>query len=1268
MATLLLQAAGAALGGSLFGAIGGTIGAAAGALGGYLIDTALINSTRHAEGPRLAGAKPTTAEEGASLPFVYGTVRLSGSLIWATRFEEQSKTTRQGGKGGGAKTTEYSYYANAAYAVAEGPIAGIRRIWVDGKELDQTKVEMRIYRGTEDQLPDPLIEAKQGDGNAPAYRGTAYVVFERMPIDDYGRRLPQIQFEVMRPVGALANSITAVALIPGSTEFGLSPVAVTDEPRPGETRALNRNTLRAVSDWTAAMDELQALCPNLKHVALVVPWFGDDLRAGSCTIRPGVVEQTARKPSRTWKVDGVTRAAAYRISRNTLGQAAYGGTPSDDSVIAAIRDARGRGLNVTLYPFIMMDIAPGNSLPSPYGGTQPAYPWRGRITCYPLGADRTAAVTAQISAFLTGTWGYNRFIRHCADLAVSAGGVDAFLLGSELRGLTTLRDGANGFPFVSGLCDLAAELRSRLGSGCKLTYAADWSEYFGHHPQDGSGDVFFHLDPLWAHPAVDAIGIDNYMPLSDWRDEDDRHFGPDGIPAAYDKDGLTANIAGGEGYDWYYASEADRRNRVRSPISDGMAGKPWVFRYKDLKGWWENLHYNRTGGKESTVPTAWQPRSKPFWFTELGCPAADKGPNQPNVFPDPKSSENAIPYFSDGSRSDLAQSRFLSAHLDYWNRTANTGNPVSPVYGGRMLDAARIYLWAWDTRPFPEFPLKRDVWGDADNWRLGHWLNGRLSGVALGDLIAAIFADFGLDAPDTSAADGALSGFAIGEPSSARSVLEPLLDLFGVEAFEAEGRFVFRSDARLSQPSLIEDMVLSDEGAAETSVLEDRNDLPGSVEVFFGDPLRDYQTASATALRHEARGQGTETLTLAGAMEGGQAKALAESWLKRRWASRRTKSLGVPWDHAGLTVGDRVRLAGEEGEFVITSLEDGAARQLQAVAVASHVRTPDTGALPPQPPASPVSEGKPLSFLLDLPAWPGAEDAAAQLRLAAYAKPWRGVSAYASPHAEGYAARTLLGKRAIVGELVSPLPPLPGSGRLVRAHAMDVLIYAGELSSQPMEQLCNGANTGLLQTPEGGWEMFQFRDAEEIADSQWRLTALLRGQLGTEEEASVTKPAGTPFILLSEAVAPAGLQASEIGLALNWRIGTAGRDFSDAYFDTMSMAGGVRALEPLSPVHLKAHVMANGDIAANWVRRGRIDADSWLGTDIPLGEEQELYRVEVRRGGAVVRTVEVREPRWTYGAADRAADLGGLAQPFELAVAMVSARMGAGRFGRVEVK
>ena len=69
------------------------------------------------------------------------------------------------------------------------------------------------------------------------------------------------------------------------------------------------------------------------------------------------------------------------------------------------------------------------------------------------------------------------------------------------------------------------------------------------------------------------------------------------------------------------------------------------------------------------------------------------------------------------------------------------------------------------------------------------------------------------------------------------------------------------------------------------------------------------------------------------------------------------------------------------------------------------------------------------------------------------------------------------------------------------------------------------------------------------------------------------------------------MRASEIGLLLNWRVGPAGAEFSDARFATVQAAGGMRARLPLSPVHLRAKRKRNGDLAISWIRRGRSHAD-----------------------------------------------------------------------------
>src|ERR1700744_2165533 len=156
-------------------------------------------------------------------------------------------------------------------------------------------------------------------------------------------------------------------------------------------------------------------------------------------------------------------------------------------------------------------------------------------------------------------------VLHYAHLCAAAGGVDAFLIGSEMRGLTRVRNDATAYPTVAALKTLAADVRAILGSGTKIGYAADWSEYNNHQTGDASGAVLFNLDPLWSDANIDFVGIDNYMPLADWRDGDAHrdYDAVDGPTDIHDAAYLTRNIKGGEDYDWYYASAGDRDAQTR---------------------------------------------------------------------------------------------------------------------------------------------------------------------------------------------------------------------------------------------------------------------------------------------------------------------------------------------------------------------------------------------------------------------------------------------------------------------------------------------------------------------------------------------------------------------------------------------------------------------------------------------------------------------------------------------------------------------------------
>lgn len=1252
MATILLQAAGAAFAQSL-GATGIAIGRALGAVAGSIIDQALF-STPSAPAGRLATARIPGPEDGTAIPRLYGTARIGGTLIWATRFEESVVTVRQGGKGG-RQQSSYHYAANLALALCEGPIAGVRRVFADGRELPLEGVEFRVHCGTQDQLPDPLIEARQGEGQAPAYRGTAYVVFEGLSLDAFGNRIPVLQFEVMRSVGALEDQIRAVTIIPGATEHGYDPMPVSESLGPGAGRYLNRNTASGKSDWTTAIDELTALCPKLDCVSLVVSWFGTDLRAGTCQVTPGVEVGFRSAESAPWSVSGIGRGQARLVSQSGGGPA-YGGTPSDDSVVKAIADLRARGLKVFLYPLLLMDIPAGNALSDPYGAAaQATYPWRGRITCHPAPGKPgspagTGAIRAAIDAFhgravpadftlAAGSVRYrgselsfSRMILHYAHLARLAGGVDGFILGSELRGLTTLRDETGAFPFVDRLVALASSLRGLLGPGTRLTYGADWSEYSGVQAGDGSGDIRFHLDPLWSSPAIDAVGIDNYMPLADFRDSDLAEVQPDGFRHAEDPAALERHITAGEGFDWYYRSDADRTARLRSPITDGLAGKRWVYAPKDLEGWWANRHYDRTGGREASAPTGWQPKMKPIWFTELGCPAIDRAANQPSVFTDPKSAESAVPRFSRGQRADSAQRRFLEAHHRHW-----TG-PQAPA---GMVDPARLFLWCFDARPFPAFPQATGTWSDGDNWQVGHWLNGRLGAGTLADVLAAVMRDHGFTDFDVSGVAGDLIGYVKGELCSARSLIEPLLQVFQIDVVEEAGRLRFVSRAEASLPPQPQAILAEVEGHPLFTETRARDgDFADQALVGFSDPRRDHAAASARSRRMAGGTDRVLQVSLPATLDADLAAGLAETLLRDHRLSRRSLQFRLSPAALQLMPGDVVTLPdGPPGRFLVTRIEEAEERRVEAREHAPASAPAPVPNLPaPLPRRADNAAFLPDLLLLDLPRF---EDGAVGsfARAGVLMTPWRPVTLSVARGEGAFESRARADRPAALARLVEPLAPSTIRGRFDPARTLTLDFGFGAPASAARSAVLAGANRLAVQGAEGRVEILGFARAEEIAPGRFRLSDLLNGLAGTEDAMALGAATGSRALLLDEAVKPLSLAEGELGVALT--VLAEGTGLAGGRLGPLAFAGGLRAETPLAPAHLRARRQADGSILIRWIRRGRLDADRWEATDIPLDEPTETYRLTLlSASGTVLRSLAVTEARAVYAPADERTDFG----------------------------
>ena len=237
MATLVLTTVGTLVGGPVGGAIGALIGQQA--------DRALL-APKGRQGARLGDLTVQASRYGAPIPKLFGTLRIAGTVIWATDLIE-SQQSGGGGKAG-PRTTSYSYSASFAVALSARPIRGVGRIWADGKLLRgaagdwKAETAFRLYTGGEDQPVDPLIASAEGIGTTPAHRGIAYAVFEGLQLADFGNRIPSLSFEVVADgasvsLAAIAEELSRGA-IAGETEAALGGYAALGDSVRGALQAL----------------------------------------------------------------------------------------------------------------------------------------------------------------------------------------------------------------------------------------------------------------------------------------------------------------------------------------------------------------------------------------------------------------------------------------------------------------------------------------------------------------------------------------------------------------------------------------------------------------------------------------------------------------------------------------------------------------------------------------------------------------------------------------------------------------------------------------------------------------------------------------------------------------------------------------------------------------------------------------------------------------------------------------------------------------------
>jgi len=810
----------------------------------------------------------STATLGSPIPLVFGKTRVFGKIIWVDEIKNAAKTSSTSRYFGQPKFfrlpkqvksttyyTEYEYFLSFAVAICQGEIREITKVWNGNEIIDISHYKFRLYKGAQDQMPDPYIQAKM-NGCVSAFRDLAYIVFEDLPLADFEDVIPNLSFEVTRKANVpttytVEDMVKSMVMIPGSGEYVYDTVIqkkqiITQNGSVKCEKVINSHNIHNIANSIHSLNQLKNTCENIEWVAPVICWFGNSLDLSECLIRPAVeFKDPLIRFSEEWRVGEYTRENAHEIAKDINGNPRYGGSVNDQSVIRYLQELKSRGLKIMFYPMFFMDAD--------------QKPWRGHLT----------GAAGEVERFFRKRGGYNEFILHYANLVKDY--VDAFIIGSELIGLTKIKDPGNNFPAVNELANLAGLVKTIVGQRVLVSYAADWSEY--HHTEGG----WYNLDPLWASQAIDFIGIDAYFPLTN-------------IEGSFiaDKD-IKEGFSQGEGYDFYACYERNQK----IPLAP-------AFAWKNLKYWWENTHRNPDG-----IITAWQPRSKKIWFTEYGFPSIDKASNQPNVFFDPLCKDGGIPKYSNGEIDFSIQRRCIRAFIEFWGKEEYIEN---------------MFLWTWDARPYPAWP-HMDIWRDGYLWEKGHWVNDKFGMASVASIILEISNRCKIDLKNVEAygVDEVLSGVIFNHQLSAKDAISILRSsyFFDINASDCQKiSFIKRGQ---SLPAGIEsgDLIKLAENTYVSEVIIAREQMLAKANIYFQNQLQDYEPGYLHVNNEQFSHLKNATLRLPFVITISEAAQIGKLLLKNAAAESKILEFNLPISYIDLEPADFISLEYKEVRYYL---------------------------------------------------------------------------------------------------------------------------------------------------------------------------------------------------------------------------------------------------------------------------------------------------------------------------------------------------------------
>lgn len=1212
-------------------AMGASLGYAAGSIIGSLL---FPPDPIQQHGPKLKEVTVTGSEYGVPVTRLWGGVRVPGNIIWSSGLKEHehTETVTQGGflgwGGQETKITTYTYTMDLAVGLCEGELDNLTRIWAGHRVILDRRGEntsgwqkepwlrYTLYDGTETQDPDPLMVRALGEGNVPAYRGLAYIVFKDFDLTEFGNLLPNLEFELWRSTTAAQSESkpwTGFNVVRDSVAydyetgllwtlygnvsvypFGYATAVRVADAHSGQ-ELFNTGDLRDVSS-TYTFNALESIQIDYVNDRVIV-YAGQEAE----TKNIGVI-YLDRYTGEVLDVD--------------IGEHAGG----DD----AIYFTQGVWLHTELSHLMVTTQQGFDGRGFIFQGFWTEYQ---HLDCDEDGVKEPYQNNVWNAEELDGGFEYINRVQELNRWVDAEGETYPYPVQNPYRemGYSRLTQEQIGCPFP-------LERYPRILVACQ---------------------EFLHVVTLGNLVGWPPCGPDLWTLM---RASQDWHLGRADLDDGNEETGTedTAVFQGPPGYFWDW-----RRDTLIVWASDDPAVDHqdwvWVWNLQTNQRRQLSFAHKVTGGYYD-----WADDRYVLWAAGTGWPSSggavyylyDPGddPSQPDPEDQPSSS-------SDIPLADWTLLFQSDGEVGWWSSWGGWRPPESDDYiwqaGGSPL--AKIPL-----KPLPdEMPLLSDVTQEIL--------------LMPGDLVAG-----DIDVTDLAAEGKRVRGYPVQRLSTPRAMLEPLRKAYVFDVVESDWKLKARHRPTTADVTLEENdlgaYAQGTEAPPRISITRRQDpELPAEVDLRYSDPDLDYQVGLQRAKKHTGQAESIVGTDLPLVLTADEAASVAHVLLHQDWVSRLQYQVAVPRKYLKTDPGDLIEIpheevAGDYREMLAqrVSVDPSGVVTIEGVRDAPDgysIEVSGQSAWPDRPVTTPILlEVLPsISHLLDIPLlWDG-DDAtkygaylmASSVKAGSGNWPGAVLENYTSAAGGFVAVAEVQGTNQAVFGTATGLGPGPTTVWDLTSTVTVTLMDPDRTVFTPATALevLNGANAALV-----GDEIIQFRTATKNSDGTWTLSKLLRGRRGTEW---ATRDQDTRSTVLDEEGngLTKSLRFYYLGTLFTPRLrGSWGEDGLSTGVVLRTRTSGGRALltptryydldgegaRPYAPVHVEAanDGESSPGLDISWVRRTRVGGE-WIDrTDVPLSEDVEEYTVEILdESGTVRRTYTVTDAETVnYSAADIAAD------------------------------